>query len=500
MHDELTRRTFLRRTALTAAAGTAVLSTAIFKCGPRKRPNILWIISEDTCPDLGCYGNATVHTPNLDKLASQGTLFTRAYATAPVCSPSRSAFMTGMYQTTIGAHQHRTFYEKPLPEPVQVITEYFRQKGYFVSNGQGTDPESPGKKDWNFDIENPAFDGTDWRQREESQPFFSQFNFRLTHRKFERDPDQPIDADKVDVPPYYPDHPITRRDWANYLESLQVLDRQIGELLQRLEDDGLAEDTIVFYFGDHGRPHVRGKQWLYEGGIHVPLIVRWPGRVKAGKVDDQLVSLIDLAPTSMKIAGIKPPGHLHGKDFLGRWTRKRSEIYAARDRCDGTEDRIRCVRDNRYKLIKNYYPERPYTQFNGYKKYRYPVLTLLQIMHENGELTPAQEHFMADARPEFELYDLENDPYEIDNKVDDPDYQDVKNKLQAKLEKWVQETDNGTYPEDQEKVQQSIEKMHSKFKERMASRGLSVDISNKEYIEWWKDYLAGELLKEEKGV
>jgi len=500
MQSELTRRTFLQRTALTTTAGAAVLSTTLFNCGPRKKPNILWIISEDTCPDLGCYGNEIVHTPHLDKLASEGTLFTKAYATAPVCSPARSAFMTGMYQTTIGAQQHRTFYEKPLPEPVQVITEYFRQEGYFVSNGQGTVPESSGKKDWNFIIENPAFDGTDWRQREEGQPFFSQFNFRLTHRKFERDPERPIDADQVDVPPYYPDHPITRRDWANYLESLQVLDRQIGALLQRLEDDGLAEDTIVFYFGDHGRPHVRGKQWLYEGGIHVPLIVRWPGHVKAGKVDDQLVSLIDLAPTSMKSAGIKPPDHLQGKDVLGRWNRKRSEIYAARDRCDGTVDRIRCVRDGRYKLIKNYYPERPYTQFNGYKKFRYPALTLMQILHEKGELTPAQQHFMANKRPEYELYDLQNDPHEIDNKADDPDYADVKNKLQTKLEKWVQKTDNGTYPEDQEKVQQAIEKMHRKFKERMASRGLSVDISNEEYLEWWKDYLAGELSNEEEGV
>ena len=263
------RRTFLGA----CSAGVAGMTFPFLGCGTgeKERPNILWLISEDTSPDFGCYGNTLVRTPNVDRLAAEGMRFTHSFATSPVCSPSRSAFCTGMYQTTIGAHQHRTYYKQELPAPVRVVTDYFREAGYYTTNCKGLQYDQPGKTDWNFTLGHEAFDGTNWRGRKSGQPFFAQVNLFLTHRPFVRDERNPIDPDAAQAPPIYPDHPVTRRDWADYLESLQVLDRQIGAVLTRLEGEGLADNTIVFYFGDHGQPHLWAKQWLYEGGIRVPL-------------------------------------------------------------------------------------------------------------------------------------------------------------------------------------------------------------------------------------
>jgi N-sulfoglucosamine sulfohydrolase len=277
-----TRREFVKSTCTSGVAELTLPALLNCRESEMKRPNIMWLISEDTSLDLECYGNAIVKTPNINRLAAEGIKYTHTFSTCPVCSPSRSAFMTGMYQTTIGAHQHRTRPAVSLPAQVSLITEYFRNAGYYITNCSSIQYDRPGKTDWNFkpNTDKP-FDGSDWRDRALGQPFFAQVNFHLTHRIFERDKNRPIDPATVEIPPYYPDHPVTRRDWANYLESVQVLDRRIGKVLSRLEEDNLLDDTILFYFADHGRPHVRDKQWLYDGGIHVPLIIRWPCHIKA---------------------------------------------------------------------------------------------------------------------------------------------------------------------------------------------------------------------------
>jgi len=294
-----------------------------------------------------------------------------------------------MYQTTIGAHQHRTNPKVPLPSGVRFITEEFRDAGYFVTNCSALDYGRRGKTDWNFDPgTDQPFDGTDWRDRAPGQPIFAQINFHLTHRLFERDEERPIDPETVSLPPYYPDHPVARRDWTDYLESVQVLDRRIGKVLDRLAEDDLLENTIIFYFGDHGRPHVRGKQWLYDGGIHVPLIIRWPGHIDAGSVEDGFVSLIDLGPTAMALAGIPVPGYMQGQPVLGPNARTREFIVAARDRCDMTIDRVRCVRTEKYKYIRNFNPDKPYNQFSRYKDFFYPMQNLMTFLGERGELTP----------------------------------------------------------------------------------------------------------------
>ena len=459
-----------------------------------QRPNILWLISEDTSPDMGCYGDALVKTPNIDKLARDGARFTNAFVTAPVCSASRSAIMTGMYQTTIDAHNHRSHRSDgyKLPPPATVITDLFRRAGYFPCNCAGLTYKKPGKTDWNFTPNVKAFDGTDWSQRRPGQPFFAQMNFSMTHRDFERDKNNPIDPATVELPPYYPDHPVTRRDWADYLESMQVLDSQIGVALQWLEKEGAADNTIVMYFGDNGRPHVRGKQWLYEGGIHIPMVIRWPGHITPGTVVEDLVSSLDFAPTFLSMVGIKPPEHLQGHVVFGPEKRTRKYIIAARDRCDGTVDRIRCVRSERYKYIRNYYPDQPYTQFNAYKKLQYPALTVMQVLHKQGKLTADQAGFMAANRPGEELYDLQNDPHELRNLAEDQQFGGILREHRGKLNEWIKATlDKGETPEDPQALAYWQDDMMTSYKQQMAKRGLSPEVSDEDYLKWWEQKLLG---------
>ena len=460
----------------------------------QNRPNILWLISEDTSPDLGCYGNTLVKTPNLDKLAGEGARYTNAFVTGPVCSASRSALMTGMYQTSIGAHNHRSHRNDGhvLPNPVLLITEYFRRAGYFRCNCAGLNYKQEGKTDWNFMYMTRPFDGTDWSQRPPRQPFFAQINFSLTHRDFRRDKKNPIDPNTVTLPPYYPDHPIARRDWADYLESIQLLDTEIGVTLQWLQKEDAAENTIVMYFGDHGRPHVRGKQWLYDEGIRIPVIIRWPGHIKPGTVVDDLISAIDFAPTFLQAAGLESPAYLQGSSFLGPNKRTHDYVFAARDRCDETVDRIRCVRSKRYKYIRNYYPERPYTQGNAYKKLQYPVLTLMQVLNSQGKLTPEQAQFMAPTRPKEELYDLQNDPHELHNLAEERKLRGVLREHSRKLDAWVNTTrDQGEQPEDPKVIAYWQNDATQSYRQQMGHRGLSPDISDEEYLKWWEKKLLG---------
>jgi len=450
MSEGVTRRHFLANTAAGLAAGMGVGAApqAPTRAGgkrPTQRPNILWIISEDTGPEFGCYGYPLVHTRNVNRLAAEGARFAAAFTTAPVCSTSRSSFMTGMYCTTIGAHHHRSHRGDgfSLPEGVHVFTKYLRDAGYFTALC------GKRKTDWNFKPKVKPYDSYRWEDLKSHQPFFAQYQFSETHRRFKHCREHPVDPDKVTLPPYYPDHPVARKDWALYLETINVLDQKIGGVLAMLERDGLAGNTIVFYFGDHGRAHVRGKQWLYDGGIHIPLVIRWPGHIKPGTVVGELVSAIDFAPTCLKLAGAEPPKHMQGRVFLGPGRdAPRERIFASRDRCDETVDRIRCVRTRRHKYIRNFMPERPYTQPNRYKERSYPMLRLMRELHAAGKLTPAQQLFMAPRRPPEELYDIQADPWEIHNLADSPDHQDVLKKMRRILDQWIIDTDDqGRFPE-----------------------------------------------------
>ena len=483
------RRDFLSAASL--GLGASLLASR-GSAASESRPNILWLISEDTSPDFGCYGHPLVHSPNIDRLAAEGTRYNAAFAAAPVCSAARSAMMTGMYQTTIGAHNHRSHREDgyTLPAPAEVITKYFRDAGYFVSNGHGVNWDKPGKTDFNFRTTTAPFDGTDWRQRNPGQPFLAQYNFSMTHREFERDPARPIDPAKVELPPYYPDTPLLRRDWADYLESAQVLDRQVGVLLKRLEEDDLAENTIVVYHGDHGQAHVRGKQWLYDSGIRVPLIVHRPDGAGAGAVSEELVSLLDLAPTMMEWAGIELPSHLHGRPL--ETGAPRDHIVCARDRCDETVDRIRSVRTKEFKYIRNFYPERPYLQFNAYKKKQYPAVSVLELWQKEGKLTEAQQPFMTATRPEEELYDLAADPHEVKNLAKDPAHEETLEKLRTRLDQWIEESgDLGALSEPAEVTDAARADSQKRFDEVMVERGIAPDAPPEVHVAWWEKQLLG---------
>jgi N-sulfoglucosamine sulfohydrolase len=457
------RRDFLKGVGLGSVSLTlsgCVSAAKLFE--EKDRPNILWILSEDISPDLACCGTPAVQTPNLDRLARQGIRYTNAFTTSPVCSASRSAMITGMYQTSIGVHHHRSHRSDgyTLPESVRMITEYFRRAGYFTANVKTAAPgvRGSGKTDFNFKFEN-AFDGDDWNKRKAGQPFFAQLSISVTHRgghwkNLTQKLKNPVDTAKVKLPPYYPDHPVARRDWATYLDSIQVMDGYVGKILKRLDDEGLTDNTVVIFIGDHGRCHVRGKQWLYDGGIHIPLIIRWPGKIKPGRVCHDLVSAIDISATVLKIAGFEPPKYMQGRLFLGPNAKKREYIIAARDRCDETIDRIRCVRTKRYKYIRNFMPERPYTQINRYKESSYPMLPLMRKLHTDGKLTPVQALFMAPRKPVEELYDIKNDPYEIRNLADSPKHQKTLKKMRRILDKWIKDTsDKGQFPEPESAIQ-----------------------------------------------
>jgi arylsulfatase A-like enzyme len=364
--------------------------------------------------------------------------------------------ITGMHQGAIGAHHHRSHrgdgYE--LPNPVKPITEYFRKAGYFTANVKTAAPgvRGSGKTDFNFKL-SKAFDGSDWNQRKPGQPFFAQLSISMTHRGkqwngLDKKLLNPVDPNKVKLPPHFPDHPIAREDWATYLNSIQMMDQYVGKILQRLENEGLTDNTVVIFIGDHGRCHVRGKQWLYDSGIRIPLIVRWPGKLKPGRVNEDLVSAIDISATVLKIAGIQPPDHLQGQIFLGRDKKKREYIFASRGRCDETIECIRCVHDKRYSYIRNYMPYRPWMAPNRYKDTSYPMRDLMRSLHAEGKLTPDQMKFMALTKPPEELYDLKNDPHEFHNMANSPEHQKVLKRMRAVHIKWMHQSgDLGLIPE-----------------------------------------------------
>ncbi|MCE5309567.1 MAG: sulfatase [Acidobacteriales bacterium] len=453
-----------RRRMLATVGAPAIL------CADR-RPNILWIIGDDLGVELGCYGFPLVRTPNMDRLANEGVRFTHAFTTAPVCSSSRSAFNVGMYQTTTGTHNHRSHRTDGyrLPGEARLASERFREAGYFTANVLeiASGVRGTGKTDFNFQAPMP-FEGSHWNQRAKGQPFFAQINSQAPHKgvafKAARQQKQLVDPALVPLPPYYPDHPVVRDEFANYLDAVNLLDTQVGATLDVLAADGLLDNTVIFLFGDNGRCLLRGKQWLYDPGTHVPLVIRYPGVLAKGRLRDDPVVALDVAAQSLTYAGIAVPPEFHGRPLFGG--PPRDHVFTARDRCDMTVDRIRAVRDRRYKYIRNFMPERPYTQWNQYIENSYPTLKVLQELHAAGKLSATQEQFMTPRRPEVEFYDLQADPHEVRNLAQEPVQKERLARMGRILDGWIRETrDQGVIPEPREVIEQEEPRFIKAFKE-----------------------------------
>lgn len=444
--------------ALTVAAFLSVS----YSFAAAERPNFLWISCEDISPHLGCYGDPQATTPVLDRFAKGGVLYKNAFVTAGVCAPCRSTIISGIYQTSLGTHHMRC--KARLPDHVRLFPQYLREAGYYCTNNSKTDYQLASTPKENWDASNGK---AHWRNRkDDDQPFFAVFNYTGCHEsgiastsKYENvTKDLPAshlhDASQLMLPPYYPDTPIVREDWKRYYDVISAMDRWAGGLLKQLEEDGLADNTIVFFWSDHGVGLPRGKRWLYESGMHVPLIVRIPEALRQerqgnpGTVTDELVSLIDLAPTMLNLAGIDIPDHMQGRAFLGHdLTSQREYVYGARDRMDERYDVIRAVRDKRYKYIRNYEPFKTYYQYMNTPE-KGATMREIRRVHGEGKLPPAAQIFMAPNKPIEELYDVENDPHELNNLADSPDHQEALARMREAHLKWVLDTkDLGLMPE-----------------------------------------------------
>lgn len=432
------------------------------------RPNILWITVEDLSPRLGCYGDNTVPTPNIDQVASEGLRFTHTFGTYGVCGPNRHCLIMGMYPTSTGAMAMRTWkrtaalssitdpellaiptYEATPPPEAKCFTEYLRAAGYYCTNNAKTDYQfRPPVTAWD-----ESHRKAHWRNRPDKEtPFFSVFNFNVTHESgtFKQRSPQVVDPATVPLPPYYPDTPIVRRDVARHYDNIAVLDSQVGKLLAELEADGLTDNTIVFFFSDHGDGLPRMKRWVYDSGIHVPLIVRHPQRKWGGKIAKYLISFVDFAPTMLSLAGVDIPEHMQGNAFLGPASKKnkpRKYIHAARDRMDPAPETIRAVRDMRFKYVRNYRTDLPYIGYIPYRDRAEIMREIIQLARD-GKLGPQQWQFTTQTKPQEELYDTQADPHEIHNLAADPKYANKLAELRAAHEKWKTETnDLGHMPE-----------------------------------------------------
>lgn len=432
------------------------------------RWNILWISCEDSSPHLGCYGFEQAFTPHLDQLATEGSRFERAFVPAGVCAVVRSGIITGMYPIGLGS-QHMRSQIVPAPE-VRCFTEYLRAAGYFCTNRS--------KTDYQFDSPITAWDRQgnqhqDWRERAPGQPFFSVINLTTTHesqvRHSRQAHDQQMsrlshaarhdpDALAPTLPPYFPDTPEVRQDWAWLHDNISAMDAEVGEILQRLEDDGLADSTIVMFWSDHGQGLPRGKRWLYDSGTQVPLIVRWPSVVQPGEVREDLVSLLDLPATVLSLAGVDRPEYFAGRVILGEETEAEPEyVFLHRDRMDEALDLCRGVRSRRYRYLRNYEPERSYAQGLRYMDLM-PTMQAWRSKEAAGELSPVQSAWFQTPKTLEEFYDLETDPHEVNNLIDDPRYAHTIAQMRSALEQWqLQVNDRGMLPEPVQMSQQAEE-------------------------------------------
>lgn len=457
-----------------------VFSTNTYCKSTDEKLNVIWISCEDMGPVLGTYGVNEISTPNIDKLAEQGVKYTNAYSTVGVCAPSRFSIITGMYPARLGAHNMRSGnfytykdpdkltyrqnkgvvdksgenvpeYEVVTPANVKVFTEYLRNENYYCVNNN--------KCDYQFNSPFTAWDevsgNISYKDRPENTPFFYVKNLMVTHEsRIWLRKDEPITVDKniLKIPAYYPDIPEVRNDIAIKYSNIQEMDRQVGEIISDLKNDNLLDKTIIFFWSDHGGNLLRQKRAVGNSGLKVPLIVRFPDGYRSGEVDDRIVSLMDLGPTTMSLLGIKPPLFLDGKAFLGKFkTKPRSYAFGSADRFDESTDMQRSVIDGRYVYIKNFMPELPLIYRNKYREQVSMNKKIIQMSNDN-ELIGDSKYIFMKTKQEEELYDLKYDPYEVNNIANNPDYKDKLIELRDALKSWQNEIDDKGFTNESELI------------------------------------------------
>lgn len=457
-----------------------VFSTNTYCKSTNEKLNVIWISCEDMGPVLGTYGVNEISTPNIDKLAEQGVKYTNAYSTVGVCAPSRFSIITGMYPARLGAHNMRSGnfytykdpdkltykqnkgvvdksgenvpeYEVVTPANVKVFTEYLRNENYYCVNNN--------KCDYQFNSPFTAWDevsgNISYKDRPENTPFFYVKNLMVTHEsRIWLRKDEPITVDKniLKIPAYYPDIPEVRNDIAIKYSNIQEMDRQVGEIISDLKNDNLLDKTIIFFWSDHGGNLLRQKRAVGNSGLKVPLIVRFPDGYRSGEVDDRIVSLMDLGPTTMSLLGIKPPLFLDGKAFLGKFkTKPRSYAFGSADRFDESTDMQRSVIDGRYVYIKNFMPELPLIYRNKYREQVSMNKKIIQMSNDN-ELIGDSKYIFMKTKQEEELYDLKYDPYEVNNIANNPDYKDKLIELRDALKSWQNEIDDKGFTNESELI------------------------------------------------
>ena len=465
------RRQFLQKSALTLSSMT------LFLCSRSKnRPNILWLTAEDMSPTVGCFGDDYAVTPNLDKLAGEGIRYTKCYANAPLCTPARSSIITGLFASSLGTQHLRGM--MPLSEQIKGYPEYLRQAGYYCSNNV--------KEDYNFDTPatfwDDSSDSAHWRNRPEGKPFFSIFNFMTTHQSQTRKegeeyektvaglkPFERHDPAKAPLPPYYPDTPRIRKNVAAFYNQVTIMDKQVGAILEQLKEDGLVEDTIVFFYSDHGSGLPRGKRWLHTTGLHVPLIVRCPDKYRhllpgePGTISDELVSFVDFPATVLSLAHIKPPKAWHGRAFLGTYTEKpRNEVFAIRDRVDEVLEFSRTVIENEWQYIRNFFPHRGRMQRSFYSELT-PIRQDIRALHAKGRLKGDEAWLMAPTKPAEELYNLKDDYLCMKNLAEQEEYAERVVSMRQKLYDWMLETRDLSLLHETDMIKRANGKMPYEF-------------------------------------
>ena len=416
-------------------------------------PNILWITSEDNGPHLGCYGDTYAVTPNLDLFAKRSLRYTKASSTAPVCAPARTTIISGIYPPATGAEHMRSMTR--LPGNFKMYPAYLRQLGYYCTNNS--------KEDYNLEkvgeVWNDGGRKAHWKNRPDGKPFFAIFNHTISHESQIRNKidaaNRIHDPAKVRIPAYHPDTPEVRKDWAQYYDRITMMDKLVGKNLREIEEAGLTDDTIIFYYGDHGSGMPRSKRWPYFSGLNVPLIVHIPEKFKhlappeykTGGTSDRLVGFIDLAPTLLSLAGEKAPEHMQGHAFMGQHTAPAQKFsFGFRGRMDERYDMVRTVFDGRHVYIRNYMPHKPYGQYLDYM-FQTPTTRVWHDLYHAGKLNAAQSIFWQ-TKPAEELYDLEADPDEVNNLATSKDHSDVMKRMRRAHRSWAAKVrDVGFLPE-----------------------------------------------------